>query len=72
MLTRPDKGLVIALVIQAAISAAAGSAMLAEIAPRSVVAGVGLLNAMLSSSTAVYVALTKPSGDSTERLPTRT
>jgi len=53
------RGLVIALVIQAAISAAASSASLAEIAPRALVAGVRLLSAMLSSSTAAFVAAMK-------------
>lgn len=59
MITKRDKGLIIALVAQASISAASGSALLAELAPRPVVAGVGLLSAMLSSSTAAYVALTQ-------------
>ena len=53
------RGLVIALVVQAAIQAAASSASLAELAPRVVVAGVGLLSAMLSSSTAAFVAAMK-------------
>lgn len=66
MQTRRDRGLIIALVAQAAISAASGSALLAELAPRPVVAAVGLLSSMLSSSTAVYVAVTtdgQASGD---------
>lgn len=52
-----NRGLVIALCTQAAISAAAGSSALASIAPATVVAGVGLLNAMFTAATAVYVAL---------------
>jgi Kef-type K+ transport system membrane component KefB len=71
MNTRRDRGLIVALVAQAAISAASGSALLAELAPRSVVAGIGLLSAMLSSSTAVYVALTKERDTSAERLRTQ-
>lgn len=68
MNTPRDKGLIMALVVQAAISAASGSALLAELAPRPVVAGVGLLSSMMSSSTAVYVALTKEGGESAEQL----
>lgn len=67
MTVNRDKGLIIVLVIQAAISAASGSALLAELAPRPVVAAVGLLSSMLSSSTAVYVAVTKDSPASTEQ-----
>lgn len=53
-----NRGLIVALCSQAAISAAASSAALASLAPEKVVAGVTLLNAMLSAGTAVYVALT--------------
>lgn len=53
------RGLVLALVLQAAISAAASSASLAELAPPVVVAGVSLISAMLSSSTAAFVAAMK-------------
>lgn len=53
-----NKGLVIALCAQAAISAAAGSSALASLADPRVVAGVTLLNGMLASATAMYVALT--------------
>jgi len=67
MQTQRDRGLIVALVIQAAISAASGSALLAELAPRPVVAAVGLLSSMLSSSTAVYVAVTKEGVLSSER-----
>jgi len=59
MQTRRDRGLIVALVVQAAIQAAAGSALLTELAPRPVVAAVGLLSSMLSSSTAVYVAVSR-------------
>lgn len=67
MQTRRDRWLIIALVGQAALSAASGSALLAELAPRPVVAAVGLLSSMLSSSTAVYVAVTKDTQASAER-----
>lgn len=53
-----NKGLIVALCVQASVSAAASSAALASLAPEKVVAGVTLLNAMLSAGTAVYVALT--------------
>ncbi len=59
MNTRRDKGLIIALMVQAAVSAASGSALLTELVSRPIVAFVGLISSMLSSSTAVYVALTK-------------
>lgn len=62
MQTRRDRGLIVVLAVQAAISAASGSALLAELAPRPVVAAVGLMSSMLSSATAVYVALTKEDG----------
>lgn len=53
------RALVLALVIQSSIQGAAGSASLAELAPRAVVAGVSLLSAMLSSGTAAFVAATR-------------
>lgn len=59
MQTRRDKGLIVALCSQAAISAAASSAALTEIATPAGVAVVGLLNAMLSSATAAYVGATR-------------
>lgn len=49
----------VVLVLQSAVSAAAGSAALATIANPSIIAGVTLLNAMLSSGTAAYVAATR-------------
>lgn len=67
MITRRDRGLIMALMAQAAISAASGSALLAELAPRPVVAAVGLLSAMMSSSTAVYVGLTQGPDASSDR-----
>lgn len=54
-----DNGLIIALVIQASINAAAGSASLAQIAPAWLVAAVGLMNSMLLAGTAAYVAATR-------------
>lgn len=68
MQTRRDKTLIIALCIQAAMSAAATSALLSELFPRPVVAAVGLVSAMLSSATAVYVSLTREPGASPERV----
>lgn len=59
-----NKGLVIALTMQAAIQGAASSAALAEIAPRPVVAAVSLLSAMLATGTAAYVAATGRNGTS--------
>lgn len=64
-----NKGLIVALCSQAAISAAASSAALSSLAPEKVVAGVVLLNAMLSAGTAVYVALT---GQRVPELPSDT
>lgn len=56
---RRDTGLVVALVSQSAISAAASSAGLSQIASPGVIASVGLLSAMLSSGLAAYVAATR-------------
>lgn len=67
MQTRRDQGLIAALVVQAAISAAASSALLAELAPRPVVAAVGLISSMLSSATAVYVTASREGQTSTEQ-----
>jgi Kef-type K+ transport system membrane component KefB len=67
MQTNRDRGLIVALVIQAAIQAAAGSALLTELAPRPIVAAVGLISSMLSSSTAVYVAVSRDGVLSTEQ-----
>ena len=58
---RRDTGLVIALVAQAAVSSMAGSAALATIAPPTIIAGVTILNGMLASGTAAYVAATRES-----------
>lgn len=54
-----DNTLIIALVVQASINAAAGSAYLAQLAPEWLVAAVGLLNSMLLAGTAAYVAATR-------------
>lgn len=62
-----DRGLIIALTVQAAMQGAASSAALAEIAPRSVVAGVALVSAMLATGTAAYVAASKDPSMSTRR-----
>ena len=53
------KTLVILLVLQASVQGAAGSASLAALASPGVVAGVGLLSAMLSSGMAALVAATR-------------
>lgn len=56
-----DNSLIIALVAQASVNAAASSAYLAQIAPTWLVALVGLLNSMMLAGTAAYVAATKGS-----------
>jgi hypothetical protein len=58
-----DNSLVLALVIQATLNAAAGSAYLAQIAPVWVVALVGLFNSMTLAGTAAYVGATKGSDE---------
>jgi hypothetical protein len=58
---RRDTWLVIALTAQAAVSAAVGSAALASIAAPQIIAGISLLNAMLSSAVGAYVAATRAS-----------
>lgn len=55
---RQDTGLIVALVAQSAIGAAASSAGLTQLASPGVIASVGLLSAMLSSGLAAYVAAT--------------
>lgn len=71
MQTRRDRVLIVALCSQAAISAAAGSSLLAEIASRPVVAAAGLLSSMLSAATAMYVSLTREPVTSAERVTPR-
>lgn len=48
-------------------NAAATSALLAELFPRPVVAAVGLVSAVLSAGTAMYVGLTREPPPSSER-----
>lgn len=62
-----DRGLVVALTIQAAVQAASASAALSDIAPHAVVSGAALLSAVLASGTAAYVAATKDPQASTAR-----
>jgi hypothetical protein len=63
---RRDNRLIVVLCGQAAINAAASSQSLVEIAPPRVTATVALINAMLSSATAAYVASTRATS-TTER-----
>lgn len=71
MQTKRDRVLIIALCSQAAISAAAGSSSLAQLAPVAIVAAVGLLSSMLSAATAVYVSVTREPYSSAERMSER-
>lgn len=68
MQTKRDLTLIILLMVNASIAAAAGSSALAQLFPPLIVAAVGLLSSMFSAATAVYVALTKELGQSTERV----
>lgn len=56
---RRDTGLVIALVAQSVVSSVAGSAALATLATPHVIAAITILNGMLASGTAAYVAATR-------------
>lgn len=56
---RRDTGLVVALVAQSIVSSVMGSAALATLASPTVIAGITLLNGMLASGTAAYVAATR-------------
>lgn len=59
-----DNRLIVVLCGQAAVNAAASSQSLVEIAPPRVTATVALINAMLSSATAAYVASTRATSPS--------
>lgn len=59
MQTRRDRVLIVLLMLNAALNAANTTTYLTELAPVWVVASVGLLAAMLSASTGVYVAITR-------------
>lgn len=59
MTTRRDSRILAFLMLNAALSAANTSAYLGEFAPRWVVAVVGLLSAMTSAATGVYVVATQ-------------
>lgn len=59
MVTKRDRVLIILLMGQAALDTAATSAHLTELAPSWTVAAVGLVSAMMSSATAVYVVATR-------------
>lgn len=67
MQTKRDRTLIVLLLANAAINAAAGSSYLAQLVSVSVVATVGLLNAMLSSITAAYVAISREPVASSDR-----
>lgn len=67
MQTKRDRFLITLLLINAALSAAAGSSALFQLAPPAVAAGVGLLSAMVNSVTAAYVAITRETEPSPER-----
>ena len=67
MQTRRDRTLIIALCVQAGLTTAASSAFLAQLFPARAVAGVGLLSAIFSAVTAMYVSLTQEPHVSPER-----
>lgn len=56
---RRDTWLVILLVSQSVVSSMMGSAALSQLASAKVIAGITLLNGMLASGTAAYVAATR-------------
>lgn len=59
MTTRRDSRIILFLMINAALNAAATTVYLGSIAPHWVVATVGLLSAMWSAATGIYVTVTK-------------
>jgi hypothetical protein len=59
MITKRDDRIIVMLSVQAALSAGSGSALIAELFPRIVVAALGWLVTMISAGTAMYVGLTR-------------
>lgn len=59
MTTLRDSRIILFLMINAALNAAATTAFLSEVAPKWFVAIVGLLSAMWSAATGIYVTVTQ-------------
>lgn len=65
MTTQRDSRIILFLMINAALNAASTTAYLGAIAPKWVIAIVGLISAMWSAATGIYVTVTQE----TQRLP---